>query len=134
MGVQGRRCKDTVNRKLRKSSETNDLFLALLFNFNSFSIDSLERSGSEESSGADGRNKEPDEYPSPKDKDKDEEIVKVFDGNLCMKRRTFRTITITRSASMDQLIAAALRAFHIHDDPKHYVVTDFYGKMQIMKN
>jgi hypothetical protein len=87
-----------------------------------------ERSGSEESSGADGRNKEPDEYPSPKDKDKDEEMVKVFDGNLCMKRRTFRTITISRSANMDQLIAAALRAFHIHDDPRHYVVTDFYGE------
>ena len=28
---------------------------------------------------------------------------------------------------MEQLIATALRAFHIHDDPKHYVVTDFYG-------
>lgn len=54
-------------------------------------------------------------------------MIKVFDGNLCVKRKTFRTIAITRSANMDQLIAASLRAFHIHDDPRHYIVTDFYG-------
>ena len=44
-----------------------------------------------------------------------------------MKRKTFRTITITRAASKDQIVAACLRAFHIHDDPRHYIITDAYA-------
>lgn len=55
------------------------------------------------------------------------ETIKVYDGNASMKRRTFRTITISRSATKDQIIAACLRAFHIHDDPRHYIITDAYG-------
>ncbi|RWS29494.1 diacylglycerol kinase theta-like protein [Leptotrombidium deliense] len=84
------------------------------------------RSASEEFSGQDQSRKDVDEYPSPKDKDKDEEIIKVYDGNSSMRRRTFRTITISRSATKEQIICAALRAFHIHDDPRHYIITDFY--------
>ena len=52
----------------------------------------------------------------------------MYDGNASMKRRTFRTITISRSATKDQIIAACLRAFHIHDDPRHYIITDIFGK------
>ncbi|XP_074599951.1 diacylglycerol kinase theta isoform X2 [Brevipalpus obovatus] len=89
------------------------------------------RSSSEELSSSDQRTKsEAEEYPSPKDKDKDEEVVKIYDGNASMKRRTFRTITISRSATKEQIIAAALRAFHIHDDPKHYIITDFYDSAE----
>lgn len=44
-----------------------------------------------------------------------------------MKRKTFRTITISRSATKEQIVAACLRAFHIHDDPKNYILTDVYG-------
>ncbi|RWS13942.1 diacylglycerol kinase theta-like protein [Dinothrombium tinctorium] len=85
------------------------------------------RSASEEFSAQDqSRQKDIDEYPSPKDKDKDEEIIKVYDGNSSMRRRTFRTITVSRSATKEQIICAALRAFHIHDDPRHYIITDFY--------
>lgn len=45
-----------------------------------------------------------------------------------MRKRIFRTIAISRSATKDQLIAASLRAFHIHDDPRYYILTDVYGK------
>lgn len=43
-----------------------------------------------------------------------------------MKRKAFRTITVSRSSTKEQIILASLRAFHIHDDPKHYIITDFY--------
>nr|XP_027205590.1 diacylglycerol kinase theta-like [Dermatophagoides pteronyssinus] len=72
--------------------------------------------------------KDSDEFPSPKDKDKDEETIKVFDGNASMKRKTYRTITISRNANKDQIVAACLRAFHIHDDPRHYIITDAYAR------
>ncbi|XP_064473132.1 diacylglycerol kinase theta-like isoform X2 [Ornithodoros turicata] len=88
---------------------------------------SIARSISEEfSSTGDLKSKEFDDYPSPKEKDKDEEIIKVYDGNASMKRRMFRTITVSRNATREQIIGAALRAFHISGDPKHYCITDVY--------
>ncbi|XP_037281892.1 diacylglycerol kinase theta [Rhipicephalus microplus] len=88
---------------------------------------SIARSISEEfSSTGDLKSKEFDDYPSPKEKDKDEEIIKVYDGNASMKRRMFRTITVSRNATREQIIGAALRAFHISGDPKHYYITDVY--------
>ncbi|KAL3189413.1 hypothetical protein MRX96_002725 [Rhipicephalus microplus] len=54
------------------------------------------------------------------------EIIKVYDGNASMKRRMFRTITVSRNATREQIIGAALRAFHISGDPKHYYITDVY--------
>lgn len=48
-----------------------------------------------------------------------------------MKRKTYRTITISRSANKDQIVAACLRAFHIHDDPRNYIITDAYGKLDL---
>lgn len=88
---------------------------------------SIARSISEEfSSTGDLKSKEFDDYPSPKEKDKDEEMIKVYDGNASMKRRMFRTITVSRNATREQIIGAALRAFHISGDPKHYYITDVY--------
>ncbi|XP_049273173.1 diacylglycerol kinase theta isoform X1 [Rhipicephalus sanguineus] len=88
---------------------------------------SIGKSISEEfSSTGDLKSKEFDDYPSPKEKDKDEEIIKVYDGNASMKRRMFRTITVSRNATREQIIGAALRAFHISGDPKHYYITDVY--------
>lgn len=46
-----------------------------------------------------------------------------------MKRKTYRTITISRNANKDQIVAACLRVFHIHDDPRHYIITDAYGNL-----
>lgn len=46
-----------------------------------------------------------------------------------MKRKAFRTITISRSATRDQVILAALRVFHIYDDPSRYIITDCYGEL-----
>ncbi|GFT58750.1 diacylglycerol kinase theta [Nephila pilipes] len=87
----------------------------------------ITRSISEEFSPGECRNKDFDDYPSPKEKDKDDEVIKVYDGNASLKRRMFRTITILRNATREEMICASLRAFHISDDPKHYYLTDVYG-------
>ncbi|KAG8185626.1 hypothetical protein JTE90_026087 [Oedothorax gibbosus] len=82
------------------------------------------RSISEEfSSSTDLKTKD---YDESSQKDKEEETIKVFDGNGCMKTRMFRTITLQRNATKEQLIAASLRAFHVYDDLRLYYITDAY--------
>ncbi|XP_014666531.1 PREDICTED: diacylglycerol kinase theta-like isoform X2 [Priapulus caudatus] len=81
-----------------------------------------------------------DEYPTisstgstkdkDKDKDRDEELIKVFDGDSSLKRRQFRTITVMKSASAQQILEAALRTFHITDDPRKYYVTEVVDKAE----
>lgn len=135
------------------------LFFFLLFVFHLFYFISAARSTSEDQTASEQRSKDVDEpSPKDKDKDEGKqhslpfnmllleirqiihlfvllfifvqiEIIKVFDGNASIRKRTSRTITISRSATKDQLIAAALRSFHIHDDPRYYVLTDVYGNL-----
>jgi len=57
-------------------------------------------------------------------RDKDEEMLRVYDGNSSMKKRSFRLISVHRAASRENLIAACLRAFYIHDDIGHYALID----------
>lgn len=57
-------------------------------------------------------------------RDKDEELLRVYDGNSSLKKRSFRLISVNRSSSREALIAACLRAFYIHDDINHYVLYD----------
>ncbi|XP_076356051.1 diacylglycerol kinase theta-like isoform X1 [Tachypleus tridentatus] len=85
------------------------------------------RSVSEEfSSSGDMKNREFDDYPSPKEKDREEELIRVYDGNSSMKRSAYRTISISQKSTREQVIGAALRAFHIHDDPNNYYLIDVY--------
>lgn len=57
-------------------------------------------------------------------RDKDEEMLRVYDGNSSMRKRSFRLITVHRLATRDTLIAACLRAFYIHDCVSHYALFD----------
>lgn len=41
------------------------------------------------------------------------EVIKVFDGNSSLRRRMFRIVSVPRSACTNELLTAALRAFHI---------------------
>ncbi|KAG8225526.1 hypothetical protein J437_LFUL006065 [Ladona fulva] len=59
--------------------------------------------------------------------ERDEEVVKVYDGNNSMRRRIFRPVTIPRLTSTDQLLSAAMRAFHITKDPGNFYLTDAYS-------
>lgn len=57
-------------------------------------------------------------------RDKDEEMLRVYDGNSSLKKRSFRLISVHRTATRETLIAACLRAFYIHDDVSHYGLLD----------
>ncbi|KAK9880180.1 hypothetical protein WA026_010053 [Henosepilachna vigintioctopunctata] len=100
------------------------------------------RSISEEfSSGEMGRYWDQEDYTQPhqqsKDRvekqckekeEKDDEIIKVYDGNNSFRRRIFRTISVPRHASLDQVLIQALRAFHITKEPSSFHLTDLYSQ------
>lgn len=56
------------------------------------------------------------------------EVVKVFDGNSSLRRRMFRLVTVSRSATVSEFLMAAMRAFHLPplEDAKTYL-TDAYA-------
>nr|XP_033325344.1 diacylglycerol kinase theta isoform X4 [Megalopta genalis] len=65
---------------------------------------------------------------SPKEKeDKDREMIKVYDGNNSLTRRIFRVISVPRQATTEQVLTAALHAFHITKDPNNFYLTDLYA-------
>ncbi|XP_076069788.1 diacylglycerol kinase theta [Oratosquilla oratoria] len=63
--------------------------------------------------------------------EKDEEVVKVFDGNNSLSRRMFRTINISRAATVKEFLAAAARAFHIPKETSKYYLTDAYSEDEV---
>lgn len=66
----------------------------------------------------------PKEKSKEKQEDKEEEIIKVYDGNWSLRRRFFRTISIPKNANVEQFLAACLKANHIHRNPACYYLTD----------
>lgn len=80
---------------------------------------------------------------SPNDKEKrerDEEVVRIFDGNASLKRKCCRVVTVPKSAPVQVLLEAALRTFHIAEEPKNYYVADMLergsseGEIQTLKD
>ncbi|CAG9580086.1 unnamed protein product [Danaus chrysippus] len=56
--------------------------------------------------------------------DRDEEVVKVYDGEAAWSRRLYRPVVVGRNFSERELVAAALRAFHVARDPEQFELTD----------
>ncbi|CAD0200232.1 unnamed protein product [Chrysodeixis includens] len=56
--------------------------------------------------------------------DRDEEVVKVYDGEAAWTRRLYRPVVVGRNWSERELVAAALRAFHVARDPELFELTD----------
>ncbi|XP_077284863.1 diacylglycerol kinase theta isoform X2 [Arctopsyche grandis] len=78
------------------------------------------------SAGPAGGGTTPDQSPSPRQheeghhkgrekEDRDEEVIKVYDGNQSLRRRIFRTVSLNRAASVEVCLRAALAAFHLAD-------------------
>ncbi|XP_056632920.1 diacylglycerol kinase theta isoform X2 [Diorhabda sublineata] len=59
--------------------------------------------------------------------ERDEEAIKVYDGNNSLRRRIYRIIVVPRQASLKQVLTLALRAFHITKDPNSFHLTDLYS-------
>lgn len=60
--------------------------------------------------------------------DRDEEVIKVYDGDLSYKRKIFRTITVSRLASVEHILNVTLEAFHIQRNPAAFYLTDLYSE------
>ncbi|XP_076252009.1 diacylglycerol kinase theta isoform X8 [Rhynchophorus ferrugineus] len=71
--------------------------------------------------------KEKQDKQTKKEEERDEEVIKVFDGNNSLRRRIFRIIVVSRQATLNQLVVQALRAFHITKDPAQFYLTDLYS-------
>ena len=65
------------------------------------------------------KNKKDDRDHKSKDKEKnkekreepDEEIIKVYDGYNSLRKRLFRTITVCKMSTKDELLHASMKAF-----------------------
>jgi diacylglycerol kinase (ATP) len=58
--------------------------------------------------------------------EKEEETIKVYDGNQGFRRRAFRPIMISKSATVDQILSAGLKVFHITKPTENYYLSDAY--------
>ncbi|XP_034253198.1 diacylglycerol kinase theta isoform X2 [Thrips palmi] len=95
------------------------------------------RSISEELSSGDARHRDSDDVakePRGKEKDReerDEEVVKVYDGNNAVRKRHFKVVAVRRDATLQQLLVAALRAYHVTRDSSQFYLTDLYGQEDV---
>jgi len=62
-----------------------------------------------------------------KEKESDEEIIKVYDGYNSFRKRLFRTITISKVATRDQLLGASMNAFAVSQDCRNFYLLDLYA-------
>ncbi|XP_047500259.1 diacylglycerol kinase theta-like isoform X2 [Penaeus chinensis] len=88
------------------------------------------RNISVEFTGGDYR-RDPDESRERSREEKDEEVVKVFDGNSSLQRRMFRQVTVSRAASVKEFLTAAMRAFHVPQDTTKTYLTDAYSAEEV---
>ncbi|XP_028026114.1 diacylglycerol kinase theta isoform X3 [Bombyx mandarina] len=56
--------------------------------------------------------------------DRDEEVVKVYDGEAAWSRRLYRPVVVGRNWNERELVSAALRAFHVARNPDQFELTD----------
>ncbi|XP_008204918.2 diacylglycerol kinase theta isoform X2 [Nasonia vitripennis] len=73
-----------------------------------------------------GTHRDPRSGKDKDDKERDEEMIKVYDGSNSLRRRIFRVISVSRQATIEQILTLALQAFHITKDPSNFYLTDLY--------
>ncbi len=55
------------------------------------------------------------------------ETLKVYDGYNSLRKRMFRTITVNKLCSRDELLLAAMRAFVVTQDSRNFYLLDVYA-------
>ncbi|KAH7726190.1 diacylglycerol kinasetheta [Aphelenchoides avenae] len=53
----------------------------------------------------------------------DHEWMRIYDGNNSLRNQIFRTASVPKTATVDQIRDIAMRRFHIYDSPDNYYVT-----------
>ena len=56
------------------------------------------------------------------------EIVRIYDGNTSLRKRVYRTVAVPKNAPAQVLLEAALRTYHISDDPANYYLAEVTDK------
>ncbi|XP_041968678.1 diacylglycerol kinase theta isoform X3 [Aricia agestis] len=56
--------------------------------------------------------------------DREEEVLKVYDGESALANHLYRNVVVGRGWGERELVAAALRAFHVARDPDQFELTD----------
>ena len=62
-----------------------------------------------------------------KDKENDDETIKVYDGYGALRKRLFRTVTVHKMCSRDELLLAAMRAYMVTQDSRNFYLLDVYA-------
>ena len=55
------------------------------------------------------------------------ETIKVYDGYSSLRKRLFRTVTVSKQASKEDLLVAAMRAFVVTQDRCNFYLLDVYA-------
>ena len=65
-----------------------------------------------------------DEPSTVEEKERDDyEILRIYDGNNSLRNQIFRTASVPKTATVEQIRDIAMRRFHISDNPENYYVT-----------
>jgi hypothetical protein len=71
-----------------------------------------------------GSSRKKDKYKQPIENEEiSKETIHVYDGDSSLRKRIFRTIIVPQNCTYKILLDAALRTFHINDDPNKYFIT-----------
>ena len=58
------------------------------------------------------------------------ETIKVYDGYGALRKRFFRTITVHKQCSRDDLLLAAMRAFVVSQESRNFYLLDVYANSE----
>ena len=58
------------------------------------------------------------------------ETLKVYDGYNSLRKRLFRTITVNKFCSKDELLSAAMRAFVVTQESRNFYLLDVYANCE----
>jgi len=62
-----------------------------------------------------------------REKESEEESIKVYDGYSSLRKRLFRTITISKYASREELLQSAMKAFVVTQNSQNFYLLDVNG-------
>jgi len=62
-----------------------------------------------------------------REKEADEEAIKVYDGYNSLRKRLYRTITVSKTASKDELLRASMTAFVVTQESQNFYLLDVYA-------
>nr|CAG4635922.1 EOG090X00MP [Eubosmina coregoni] len=66
----------------------------------------------------------------PRRRETASQLIKVYDGIASFRHHSYKLISVPRHTSVEQLVAAAMWAFHLTGDPGDFYLTDLCGNSE----